>query len=505
MNKAVANALELTGPPVAIAARDLQAEAPTVGPPPVYAVTDGPSLRRGLQALFQRAGPGTLDLGGCEIVLQAPIDMPLGLRVPTAHRRVIRNGRILCRAGSDWAPVTQLSDASYTPSNPKVLSNVTGIASIPVGALVEGTGVGREVYVTARRLDAAELILSQPLWGAAANQSYSFTRFRHALDLSGVGGPCDLGFADLVLECNGIASGLSLPCGATSIYLDRCDFDAIADRGVTSFGSACQSFRMTGGRVRGTGLDMVAVTVSSDAATIRGVQAEAPMVLHGQSHMVEGCDLAGGVVLTAAMSSALLTGNRFKGAGVEVTDECSGADVASLGGLSVTGNHFSATDPAPGFRWIMLRPHRADRPLSRLSVTGNTFIATGTNARRVEGIDTRHADPDHVRTRSVTFQGNVIEGVDQPAMNPVTLEFEQATSATTWTLNVGDHLPFGGHARTVTGVVPNGPIRSGDEMPEHAMPIVRGNAGSRHRYVRLVWPVPCHGKVFVTTRIDRPT
>ena len=36
---------------------------------------------------------------------------------------------------------------SYTPTDDKILSNVTGAANILVGALVQGAGVGREVYV----------------------------------------------------------------------------------------------------------------------------------------------------------------------------------------------------------------------------------------------------------------------------------------------------------------------------------------------------------------------
>ena len=44
--------------------------------------------------------------------------------------------------------------------------------NIQVGSLVEGVGVGREVYVRAVDLSAQQVTLSQPLYAAEGTQEY---------------------------------------------------------------------------------------------------------------------------------------------------------------------------------------------------------------------------------------------------------------------------------------------------------------------------------------------
>ena len=59
---------------------------------------------------------------------------------------------------------------------------MANIANIAVGSLVEGTGVGREVYVKEVNVGSQSLTLSQPLYGAAGTHQFTFTRFKYLPD-----------------------------------------------------------------------------------------------------------------------------------------------------------------------------------------------------------------------------------------------------------------------------------------------------------------------------------
>src|SRR5690606_41766782 len=111
-------------------------------------------------------GPGRR---GRRIEVAARIDMQAAGNNQTsfATRRVIRNGQLDVVDGPAWAPTVVTSQASYNPANEKALSGVVNVANVPVGSLVTGTGVGREVYVTAVNVAAGTLTLSQPLYGAS--------------------------------------------------------------------------------------------------------------------------------------------------------------------------------------------------------------------------------------------------------------------------------------------------------------------------------------------------
>ena len=78
---------------------------------------------------------------------------------------------------------TVTSTATYATSNSAKLTGLSSTSTIPIGALVTGTGVGREVYVTAKT--STTLTLSQPLFGGSATRSYTFKRFQYMLDFSG--------------------------------------------------------------------------------------------------------------------------------------------------------------------------------------------------------------------------------------------------------------------------------------------------------------------------------
>ena len=157
---------------------------------PTYAEAYGDEtlgFKKGLQALFYFNDHEAFDLSGRTVNLTEPVDVfsVVGGLTSLNDRRVLRNGQLVAEDTGAWAPDVVTSTASYASSNPGKLTNVANIGSIPVGALVEGFGVGREVYVRAKDVATGEITLSQPLYNAAGSQSYTFTRNKYMLDFSG--------------------------------------------------------------------------------------------------------------------------------------------------------------------------------------------------------------------------------------------------------------------------------------------------------------------------------
>jgi hypothetical protein len=111
---------------------------------------------------------------------------------------------------------------------------------------------------------------------------------------------------------------------------------------------------------------------------------------------------------------------------------------------------------------------------------------------------------DFSRTRNVLFSGNTFNSVAQNTINPVTLEFNQATAAASWVCDVSAYLPFGGWAREVSSVVAENPVTNGANAPVFAFPYVTTLDGTNRNRVRLTWPEAARGRVHVTARVDRP-
>ena len=135
------------------------------------------AFKKAYQALLNFSDHESLDLGGRRISLSEPVDMQAcdPSRTVFAIRRVIRNGQFQPISGPAWDSDIVTSQATYSTSNATQLSNVVNIANVVVGSLVEGTGVGREVYVTSTNVGAKTLTLSSPLYDAAGTQTFSFT------------------------------------------------------------------------------------------------------------------------------------------------------------------------------------------------------------------------------------------------------------------------------------------------------------------------------------------
>ncbi|KAF0675294.1 glycosyl hydrolase family 28-related protein [Profundibacterium mesophilum] len=489
------------------------------------------AFRKAFQALLNNTDHESLDLGGLRVELDEPIDMAaaVGNQDRFEIRRVIRNGQFNAIPGAGWtvAPVT--SQASYSSANPRSLANVANIANIEVGSHVEGRGVGREVYVTARNVGAGTLTLSQPLHGPAPSQSYSFTRYRYALDFSGFSKLSKFTLTDIELQLDGRASGILLAPSGETFHIRDCFVTKPRDRGVTSHGTGCQDLQIdrchfisAEQSAAATDRSSIGFNVNANDAKIRDSRFQrlgTTMVLAGNGHLIVGNHWfqgdnvsdgprTAGLVLTETNVKSVVTGNYLDNSFLEWTNEHDAApdfsNEFSFGGLSLTGNIFTANDVAAHFSWIVIKPFGSGHFLHGLSVTGNCFKAINGAIERVEKVDDSIAELDFSKSRLVTFSANTFNGVSQETVNPVSLEFEQPDNAVNWTLDPGPWLPFGGWSRTVAGLVPEGVIRTSSNAAVHAFPSILPLDGPARSRVRLEWPVAVRGKVQLSVRMDRP-
>ena len=489
------------------------------------------AFRKAFQALLNFSDHESLDLGGRRIEVTAPIDMQAALATDDVYeiRRVIRNGQFNCLPGPGWDTEEQTSQATYAPSDPLRLTAVANIAAIPVGSLVEGVGVGREVYVRSKDNATATIVLSQPLFGAAASQTYSFRRFKYVLDFSGFEKLSKLTLTDLDLQCQGAASGILLAPDGNTFHVKDCHITKPRFRGITSIGIGCQDLQVdrchfTSDEQQTPATDRVSVgfNVNANDAKIRDNRFQrlgTTMVLHGNGHLIVGNHWfqgdnvtdgprVAGLVFTETNVKSVVTGNYIDNCFIEWTNEHDAtpayADEFSFGGLTVTGNIFTVNDAASWFSWFVVKPFGPGHFLQGLSVTGNTFKSLNGTTARIDRVDSSIAGLDFSRTRNVEFSGNTFNGIGQNTINPVTLEFNQTGASANWVLDVGGYLPFGGWSREVTGLVIEGPLRNGSGQTVYTSPFVTTLDGPASNRVRLTWSQPLSGRVHVTARVDRP-
>jgi hypothetical protein len=201
-------------------------------------------------------------------------------------------------------------------------------------------------------------------------------------------------------------------------------------------------------------------------------------------------------------------GNYIDNCFVEWTNEYEAdpafANQFSFGGLTVDGNVFTSIGVAPWFRWIVIKPYGAGHFLQGINVSGNVFKAADGTVDRIDGVDTSFASLDYSRVRNVLFTGNSFNGIAQITANPVSIEHDQATAQTTWTIAAGGFLPFGTWARNVEAVVAEGPITGPANERRSDMPFVAIEQGIDKRSVTLNWAAASKGRVHVRVRGDNP-
>lgn len=490
------------------------------------------AFRKAFQALLNFSGHDALDLCGRRIELTEPIDMQAAVanRTDFAVRRVIRNGQFNLLESPAWDDEVVTATAQYNPQNARILSNVANAAQIPVGALVTGNGVGREVYVRAVNPGAGTVELSQPLFGVSPQQGYTFRRFRYALDFSGFSILRRLILADVDFFLQGHASGILLAPEGSEFAVRDCTFNRPKDRAITSIGRGCQdllldrnNFLSNEMQLQATARQTIAFNVNANDAKIRnnrGVRFRHFAVVGGMMHMFignhffqgdddgDGVRLAG-LILTEPNCLTTITGNYVDNCFIEWNNEHDaepdfGVEL-SFGGLTITGNIFTSIGAVSWHRFLRIAPYGAGHFLNGLAVTANAFKpVVGPAIDRVEEVDTSRAVLDYSRFRNIVFDGNAFHNVTARTLNPATIRHDQATAAATWVIDCSEWLPFGGRARAVVSVQPETMLANASGAPFFGTPLAEVERGPAGRQVHLVWPEPVSGRVRLVVRVDNP-
>jgi len=489
------------------------------------------AFKKAYQALLNFSDHESLDLGGRRISLSKPLDMQAcdPMRTVFATRRVVRNGQFQPIAGPAWDTDVVTSQATYSTGTPDRLSNVTDVANVAVGSLVQGTGVGREVYVTAKNVGQQTVDLSQPLYDAAGTQTFTFIRFKYMLDFSGYDDLAQFVLDDIDFQCSGDASAILMAPQGLTFHVRDCFITKPKDRGISSIGRGCQGMMIdrcnfVSNEQPLAVQDRSSVAFNCNANDVKIRDNRVSLFKHfciiaGTGNLVSGNHWfhgdsepngvrKGGIIFTTPNCRSVVMGNYCDNNFIEWTNEHSAEPARgtqfSFGGLTITGNTFLSSDTAPWFNFIVIKPYGPDHFIHGFSVVSNVFRSINGNIDRIEGIDTSFADLDFTRMRAITFSGNTFHNISEIVQNPASLEHTQSSASTTWVAETAPHLPFGGRARNVDALMPNGPVQTASNADVFELPWADTSFGPDNTQVRFVWNTAVKGSVRYTARMDNP-
>ena len=487
------------------------------------------AFKKAFQALLNNADHDSLDLGGRKVTITEPIDMQAAVPNKTSYatRRVIRNGQLTASGTSQWDTQTFTSLATYDPSDSRTLTNVANIANIPVGALVEGSGVGREIYVRSKNVGAGEITLNAGLYDAAGTQNFTFREFKYMLDFSGFNTLSKFAMSDIEFQCNGLCSAIRLAPHGLTFALRDCFISRPKDRGITSIGGGCQGMLIDRCQFLSSEdpLDVderssIALNANANDIKLRdnratkfrhfALLAGSNSVVLG-NHFFQGDGVANGIrtaglVIVGTYTSGTISGNYVDNCFIEWTNEQDStpdqASGFSFSAMSIADNIFLSGNVAPWFSYIVIKPHGTGHFLNGVSITGNRFRSINGSIDRAERVDTSFADLDYSKFKHVTFEGNTFHSVSRQVSNPLRVIHTEGTAAQNWDVSMDGELPFGARARFVDSVVALGQIQNGQNANVFSMPYVETEQGASGDEIRLVWGEAVKGKVAVITRID---
>jgi hypothetical protein len=139
-----------------------------------------------------------------------------------------------------------------------------------------------------------------------------------------------------------------------------------------------------------------------------------------------------------------------------------------------------------------------------LTIADNVFKSLNGAVDRFEKVDTTFAALNNERMRNVRIEGNTFNAVTQFVSNPVSLQFDQPTAQTVWTINPAGYLPFGGWARNVESVLAEGMISNATGGRVIEMPFANVEQGALRQQVTLNWSQAARGRVNLRVRMDNP-
>ena len=487
------------------------------------------AFKKAFQALLNSGNHESLDLEGRSITVTEPIDMQAIVpeRTTYASRRHFHNGQFYVTGESAWEPTVATSQATYSASDARTLTNVVNVANIEVGALVTGNGVGREVYVNAKNESTQEVTLSQPLYDAEGTQNFTFTRFKYVLDFSGFSTLKRMILSNIDIICNSKASGIMLARSGVIFQVLDSFLTRPGQRGITSIGSGCQglivdrcNFLSAEGSLNVQDRETIMINTNANDVKLRNnratqvrhfaVLAGANTVITG-NHCFQGDLVADGVrlagiVLTDTHCSTSIDGNYIDNCHIEWTNEHDGSPDFTSGfsfsALSITDNVFLSGNVAPWFSYIVIKPYGTGHFIGGLNVSGNKFRSTQGNIDRVDRVDTTFADLDMNKGKNILWDGNTYHQVTTPVYSPLLVEHTEGSVASTWVVDTDGQLPFGGRVRSVESVVMTDNIRNSSNVTKYLMPFVEVNQGTNGDQFNLKWESAVRGSVAVKVRMD---
>lgn len=486
------------------------------------------ALRKAIQSLLNNADHESLDMGGRRVALTAPLDVQAAVpnRTTFSQRRVIRNGQLRAEGGG-WNPTTVTSPATYSAGNQWRLTNVTNIANIEKGSLIQGAGVGREIYVKDVNVGQQQITLSQPLSDAVGTQTYTFTRYRYMLDFSGFDKLEKFEIDDIEFQCSELASGVMLAPLGSIMVIRNSVFNRPGHRGITSIGDGCQGmlidhnqFISHEGGILTQNRVGVAMNTNANDVKIRNNRASQFRhfaVISGLHTIVSGNHFfqgdpassgvrSAGIVICTRACNAQITGNYVDNCHIEWTNEREPEPDFTGGfgfaGLSVTDNVMLCSNVAPWFSFIVVKPYGSGHYVNGLNVSGNTFRMIGGAINRAERVDTSFASLDMSRMRKVYFSGNTYHNIDNGAENPLLVEHAQNTHSQTWEVDTDNRLPFNSYAMGVVSLVTTSRPRDTNNVSKYHMPYTQARQGAAQDRVNVIWPEDMRGDIAVQVRMD---
>ncbi|WP_209507895.1 MULTISPECIES: glycosyl hydrolase family 28-related protein [unclassified Ruegeria] len=489
------------------------------------------AFKKAFQALLNNSDHDSLDLGGRKISVSAPIDMAAA--VPNKQsgfstRRVIRNGQFDVKSGAAWDTETFTSVATYDPSDKTRLTNVANVANIPVGSLVEGSGVGREVYVRSKNIGAGEITLSAPIYDAAGTQTFTFQSFKYLLDFSGFNTLRKFGMEQIEFQCNSRCSGIRLAASGSTFSLKDCFISRPKDRGLTSTATGCKGllidncqFLSSEEALDVTDRNSIGLNTNSNDVKLRhnrAVRFKHFAVLGGGTNLVLGNHFfqgdgipqgvrTAGLIMIGTYNTSTIAENYVDNCFIEWTNERDAAPTYTSGfsfsSMSITDNIFFSSDAPAWFSYIIIRPYGAGHYLNGVTVTGNKFRATSGSIERAERVDTSFADLDNNRHSNVTYENNTYHGIGKRSSNPLRVRSQQNSVANIWAVSANGELPFGGRARGCDGVTAIGSLTGVFNNLVYSAPHVLTEQGVSGDSLILRWPDHLKGEVSVTMRMER--
>jgi hypothetical protein len=486
------------------------------------------AFKKAFQALLNSSDHDSLDMGGRRVAITSQIDMQAAVpnRTSFATRRVIRNGQLEA-LGEDWNEQVATSQATYSASDPRKLTNVGNVANIPVGALVEGNGVGREIYVRSKNVGAQQIELNAPLYDAEGTQNFTFRRFKYLLDFGGFTQLSKFIMSNVEFQCNGKSSGIILAPSGSTFELQDCFMSRPKNRGITSIGGGCQGMLIDRCQFLSNeeALDVdqrVSMAMNVNANDVKLRDCRATMFRHfavmaGQNHLISGNHFfqgdtvangfrTAGLVLMENFTATVVTGNYIDNCFIEWTNERDPTPAFTVGfsfsSLSITDNVYLSGDVAPWFSYFVVKPHGAGHFLNGVTVSGNRFRSINGKIDRAERVDTSFSDLDHSRNREVFFDGNSYHNVTEQAHNPLIVAHTQNNKARTWVVGTSKQLPFEGRCLHVDAVVLSGDLRDTGGFKRYEAPLARGEIGANAEQFSVEWSTEMSGQIRATVRMD---